>query len=234
MTQKEKLYEQVLIAENEYKALKGRPLVDIEGMKNRGTFAANAKCFTSAEFKGRLAIAKEQVEAAKQFKAAEEYFATPEGAARKQELEDNLAMEKDSLLFSRQKYSENMALLIMPNLDENWKVKCSEASHICIYLADPVNGKEIFGHSFELHLGYNINKDDKIIYHVDANIGSRTFDVTHDKDYLSLFKTFADIISNKQLMDDVLSIMLQAKGAKDSIHERISEIKRQLQNPLKN
>lgn len=232
MTQKEKLYEQVLIAENEYKALKGQSLVDIEGMKSRGTFAVNAKCFALAELQNKLAIAQESVRATRQAKAVEEYFSTPEGAKRKQELEDNLVMEQDSLLFSRQKYSENMVLLIMPHLDENWKVECLEANHIRIYLIDPVDGKEIFGHNFELHLGYDISRDDKINYHVDANIGSRTLDVTHDKNYLSLFKTFADIISNKQLMDDVLSIMLQAKGAKDSIHERIAEIKRQLKNPL--
>lgn len=233
MTQKEKLYEQVLIAENEYKALKGdKHPYAIVGMKNSGILQMNAKAYSLKELKESLANMQAKVEAAKQAKAVEEYFATPEGAARKQELEDNLVWEQDSLLFSRQKYSENMTLLIRPHLDENWKVRCYEASNIYIYLADLVDGKEIFGHSFELHLGYDINKDDKIIYHVDANIGSRTLNVTHDKDYLSLFKTFADIISNKPLMDDVLSIMLQAKGAKDSIQERISEIKRQLKKPL--
>lgn len=234
MTQKEKLYEQVLIASNEYKQLSGKSemIVDIEAIKRDGSFSAYAQMRSLVELKETLEDMQAKVKVAKATKAAEEYFATPEGAARKQELEDNLAMEKDSLLFSRQKYREDMKGLILPYLGKDWKVDCSEASNIHIYLTDPVDGKEIFGHSFDLYLYDVIKKDDKLIYNIYASIGSRTFDVTHDNKYLSLFKTFGDIISNKQLMDDVLSIMLQAKGAKESIQEKIFEIKRQLQNPL--
>ena len=232
MTQKEKLYEQVLINNNEYYKLSGESEKNIDELKKRGIFEVYVKNHTLAKLKESLARSEARIEAAKQAKAVKEYFATPEGAKRKDELEAQLAAEQDTLLFNRERYSVNIRLLLADYLDDKWKLSGREATDIHIYLADPIDGKEKYNLSFDLHLGEQLTRDDKILYHVDANIRSGYFDANHDGLQILLYKTFADIISNNILMNEVLSLMLQWKGCKEMIEESIREIKNLLANPL--
>lgn len=234
MTQKEKLYEQVLIAENEYKTLKGdKNLYAIDGMKKSGILQINAKDFTLAELKTRLAIAQEQVKVNKQTKAVEEYFATPEGAKRKQELEEQREVNLCVLTSSRDRYVAEAKALIEPILSENWKMDCTEVAYINIFLTDPVDGKKVFGHDFEFRLNTDWDKEDKIVYTLTTNMGTMgSFNPTKDIERVSLYKVFADIVSNRQLIEDLKSIMIQADASKWQSRENIRNIDKQLKNPL--
>lgn len=234
MTQKEKLYEQVLIVENEYKALKGdKHLVAIEGMKNSGILGMNAKGYSLAELKTRLAIAEKQVEAAKQAKAVEEYFSTPEGAKRKRILEEGREYNIEVMRHNRDYYVAEAKALIEPMLPENWKMYCTEVAYINIFLTNPVDGEKVFGHEFELRLNTEWDKEDKVIYTIASNMGTMgSFDPTRDIERVSLYKVFADIISNKQLIEDLKSVMIQADASKQKSRENIRIINNQLKNPL--
>ena len=235
MTQKEKLYEQILITGNEYKVLIGKSemTIDIDTIKKDGSFAAYAKMRSLAELKESLADMQIKVEKAKQAKAVEAYFATPEGAARKQELEEERKFNIRANRKLREEYTCKAKAIIEPILPENWKMDCTEVAYINIFLTDPVNGKKVFGHDFEIRLNTDWDKEDKIVYTLTTNIGSMgSFDPIHDFKRVSLYKVFADIVSNRKLMEYLESIMIQADASKQQSRENISNINKQLKNPL--
>lgn len=234
MTQKEKLYEQLLIASNEYKQLSGRSemIVDIDAIKRDRSFYAYAKMSSLSVLKEDLSEMQAKIRDFKATKATEEYFATLEGAKIKDELEAQLAAEKDTLLFNRERYSFIVKNIIATCLEDDWKISGRDASNIHIYQIDPTDGRELFGHEFNLSLGYDVDREDQIIYHIDTNIPSGSFNATHNKNRVSLYKIFAEIISNKQLMDEILFTMVKAKETEEMIKESISEINMRLDNPL--
>lgn len=235
MTQKEKLYEQLLIAGNEYKTLIGKSMmaIDIDAIKRAGSFSAYAAMRSLAELKESLADMQAKVKAAKQAKAIEEYFATPEGAARKADLEMQRESNKRAAIKLRDEYIAEAKALIEPTLPKHWKMACSEVEHIYIRLTDPVTGEKVFGHEFELHLNQDWDREDNPRYKITTNMGTMgSFDPIHDFKRISLYKTFADIVSNQSLMEAIQSIMIQANGSRQQFRENMRDIDNQLKNPL--
>lgn len=196
--------------------------------------AREAKHYTVADLEKEIECAKSDLEKAQQRNKVEKYFATPEGAAKKEVLEMQLDSYKRAALKLRDEYIAEAKALIEPILPENWSMDCSEVEFIHIRLTDPITGDEVFGHDFELRLRQTWDrKDDNYTYSVDANIGTMGgFNPLKDRKRVSLYKVFSDIVSNDKVIDKLLTIMTQASGSKWQTRENIREIQKQLENPF--
>ncbi len=235
MTQKEKLYEQLLIASNEYKQLseKSEMIVDINAIKRDSSFSAYAKMHTLSELKGSLYGMKHRIRDLKATKARDEFFATPEGAKIKDELEAQLAEKEDSLLFSLNRHITMIYELIYPHLGENWEVCSDNARYIHFYLLDANHGTRVFGHNFTILLDVKrkCGSDEEIGFAIRTIMGSLcNFDPIKDSKGVSFYKTFAEIVSNQGLIEALKSIMANAYHERKHHEGNIREIKMRLQN----
>lgn len=232
MTQKEKLYEQLLIATNERNALIGLNPIDIEAEKITRKFSINASVFTIAELKSKIEAMRKAIEKAKTDKVREEYWATPEGAMRKAELENEEAILKGDLLYWGDKYKTDAGKLLRDNLPECWKVKCDDLTYIKIYLTDE-NGLEIFGHNFEIRHSDDYDFNTKTSnYYISSNIGTMgSFDILNDAYRVNLYATYGAILSNKVLITRLLKMTNEWVRIKRALRDKIREINRQIENP---
>lgn len=229
MTQKEKLLKELKELQYDIALESGKPTKQIV----ESHIAWEAKHYTVANLKKEIEHAKANLAKLQQRNQIEKYFATPEGAARKADLEMQRESNKRAAIKLRDEYIAEAKALIEPTLPKHWKMACSEVEHIYIRLTDPVTGEKVFGHEFELHLNQDWDREDNPRYKVTTNMGTMgSFDPIHDFKRMSLYKTFADIVSNKSLMEAIQSIMIQANGSKQQFRKNMRDIDNQLKNQL--
>ncbi len=224
MTQKEKLYLQLLIASNEYAELKSLPTVDIEAMNDGCEFSANAKKYTIAQLNSEIEAMKDKIERTKAEKAREEYWATPAGAKRKAEIEQKLQELEEIAKEARVRYMNQAISILRQVLGERWIIRSTSASQFSIQLTDAMD-KPIFGHDFDIRY-------DEFKKQIRINMGTLGgFDPINNQDRVYLYTTFGTLVSNTALLQELTGTMAEWEGFANSSSEEYYNVAKELKNP---
>nr|DAO21514.1 MAG TPA: hypothetical protein [Caudoviricetes sp.] len=239
MTRKETLLLENYRLYNELYTLRGNTenLTDLDSLVSHWKFRDEAKNSTVYDLQSsneslRKSIDRER-KVIEQKAAAEAYFATEEGQARKAELlksEEELCQRMTEFMGNREAFFNGW---IKEFLGNYWKLYYLSDSRIEFAIADPKDeNKEVFGQSIEIYFEKHYwNGKERF----DTNVGTcGGFDLLacEQGDRARFYIDLGRFLSDKTRLEALRTMLFRYKDTLDQMREGLDKIESELENPL--
>lgn len=244
MTRKENLLKEVYLLKNRIAQIDGMAQTDVEQIARTGKFACEAKNARVSELEFRIDTLKGQYCKAVEKKEREEsnaaYFATPEGAARKQAIEKDIDATRQEWDRSERRLVSDIEERIRQSLGEQWGVCRYTKGCLGIGVIDPEKSTAeqrefFFGQTITISYDIRPWGDGQERFETSVGtcgpcsmtggrtVGERAFF------YICIGKLFAD----RELVEYLRITLRDAAEYFDKALEKVRTLEAELQNPLK-
>lgn len=244
MTRKENLLKEVYLLKNRIAQIDGTAQTDVEQIARTGKFACEAKNARVSDLEFRIDTLKGQYRKAVEKKEREErnasYFATPEGAARKQTIEKEIDAARQEWDRSERRLVADMEERIRQTLGEQWGVSRYTKGCLVIGVIDPEKSTTeqrefFFGQT--IAISYDMRPWGEGQERFETNVGTcGSCSMTGGRTvgeraffYVGIGKLFAD----QELVEYLRTTIRDAAESFDKAVEKVCGLEAELQNPLK-
>ena len=238
MTRKETLLLEKYRLFNELDTLRGNTenLTDLDSLVNNWKFRDEAKNSTVYDLQSsneslRRSIVRERM-VIEQKAAAEAYFATEEGQARKVSLlksEEELRQRMTEFMENRESFFNSW---IKEFLGSYWKLYYLSDSRIEFAIADPKDeSKEVFGQSIEIYFDKNYwGKKERFETNV-GTCGGFSLLASEQGDRARFYIDLGRFLSDKTRLEALRTMLFRYKDTLDQMREELTNIENELANP---
>lgn len=238
MTRKETLLLEKYRLVNELNTLKGNTenLTDLDSLVNNWKFRDEAKNSTVYDLQStneslRRSIVRERM-VIEQKAAAEAYFATEEGQARKASLlksEEDLRQRMTEYMENRESFFNSW---IKEFLGSYWKLYYLSDSRIEFAIADPKDeNKEVFGQSIEIYFDKDYwGKKERFETNV-GTCGGFSLLACEQGDRARFYIDLGRFLSDKTRLEALRTMLFRYKETLDQMREQLKNIESELANP---
>lgn len=245
MTRKEDLVKEVYRLKNMIAEVKGTEPIDIDQHVRTRSFFEEVKCGRVYDLEQRIAFLQKEYRKTVEQKEREErataYFATPEGAARKQALENEIDAIRQASKKEEKRLVADFEFHIQQILGVHWGVDRYVKGNLRIGVIDeekstPEQREFFFGQTFEIcyderswgvgqeRFDTNIGTCGPCLMTGGQTVGERTFF------YIGVGQLFA----NTELLEYLRTTMRDAARNFDKAIEKVVNLQAELQDPTKN
>lgn len=234
MTIKEKLYRELVLAENKYARLVGEELMDeSDDFFTSNGFYMLAKNTTKLDLKRMIESAKYKYDREVEKLRVENYYNTEEGKNRKEELLVRKNKIEDMVKRYREGTNRHMNEFIREWLGEKWGCRVYDGT-MYVGIVEKVNDNGyvsfIFGHEFTLYYSKRVND-----YHYRFDMSYPTmgsFDLFNDTTRCDLLIGMAEFAKNKENLDILQNRLIDFTKQLEDWSNEHTEITNELEHPI--
>lgn len=242
MVTKLELLEAVYRTRNKIAEVTGEKLFDIEALKKSYRFFKEAETSKMYELKERLEGLekryKDTIEKKERDLYRDAYYATPEGAEHKKDLEQGIAQLRNAWQRTFQDDVRFLEKRIRQGLGEHWGVinydsRCLNIGVIDMAKTTPENREYFFGQNIEIRYERNPFGSGRETYQANCGTcGSFNMEGGDQVGERALFYAgIGKLFSDKQLVGDIKSFMSLSSLSLKRYNDQMQRLRNELENP---